>query len=177
VKKVPGFERALICAAVVLYGGLSACAQQIAAEQEPSAKDFVDAAVETGYLEIEAAKLAAEKSQNLQVLRFADMMSQAYARANDSAAQLARANEFEIPAEPSRAGRELLEKLAQLEGPDFDRTYSGKMLEAQKKNLQRFQAAAESASDQAIQSFAASQLPGMRDRMRIAQTLPAANIG
>jgi predicted outer membrane protein len=177
VKKVPGFERALICAGVALYGGLAACAQRIAVEQAPSAKDFVDAAVETGYLQIEAAKLAAEKSHNLQVLRYADMMSQANARANDKAAQLALDNEFEIPAQPSRDGGELLKKLSKLDGPDFDLTYSSEMLKAQKKNLQRFQSAAESASDKTIQSFATLQLPGMRDRMRIAQTLPASNIG
>jgi putative membrane protein len=152
-------------------------AAPVSSSISPTGKEFLTAAAENGTLEIQAGKLAAEKSASLQVKRFADMMVQAHSRVNDSLLQLARANGIEVPVAPGSDGQQLLEKLRGLSGAEFDETYSEEMLKAHKKAVQRFETAAQTASDPQIQAFAEAQLPAMRDQLRVAQTLPGANQG
>lgn len=140
-------------------------------------RQFLSTAAQNGTLEIQAGRLAAEKSKSLQVKQFADMMVQAHSRVNDDVMQLAHANGVEITAAPGADGQQLLEKLRGLSGAEFDKTYSEEMLKAHRKAVQNFATAAQSASDPQIQSFAQAQLPAMRDHLRIAQTLPGPNTG
>ena len=143
----------------------------------PTGKEFLTATFEMGLLEIGAAQLASEKSKSVPVQRFAQLMYQSYSRANDSLSQIAWANNFELPAQPDPKGQALLEKLRGLEGDEFDKVYSHEMRRAHKRATQLFDAAAQSAPDAAVQAFAQSQLPAIRDRFRIAQSLPGAKIG
>jgi putative membrane protein len=143
----------------------------------PEGREFLTASFEMGLLEINAAKLAAEKSNNVLVKQFAELMYQSYSRANDSVRQIAWAHDLALPAEPNAGGQELLNKLRDLESADFDKVYAREMLKAHEKAKQRFNAAADFAPDLAVQEFARAQLPAVRDRFRIAQTLPSAQIG
>jgi putative membrane protein len=86
--------------------------------------------------------------------------------------QLAWAHDLSLPSEPNKQGEALLEKLSELDGAAFDQLYSHEMRKAHKKAKQRFNAAAESAPDPVVQAFARAQLPAMRDRFRLASTLP-----
>jgi len=139
-------------------------------------REFFTATFEMGLLEIEAAKLAGEKSESLPVREFAELMLQSYSRTNDSIRQIALSNHFELPQQPDGKGRELLEKLAKLEGPEFDRLYSTEMREAHKQAVQSFAMLAQTSPDPIVHTFAQTQLPATRDRFRIAQSLPG-NIG
>ena len=143
----------------------------------PAGKEFLTATFEMGLLEISAAQLASEKSKSVPVQQFAQLMYQSYARSNDSLRQIAWANNFTLPTQPDPKGQAVLEKLRDLEGPEFDKVYSHEMRKAHKKATQRFDAAAQSAPDPAVQAFAQSQLPAIRDRFRIARSLPGAQIG
>jgi putative membrane protein len=140
-------------------------------------KEFLVATFENGLLELGAAKLAAKKSDNVHVKQFAELMYQSYSRSNDSVRQIAFANDFDLPTQPDARGQALLQKLARLEGAEFDQLYSHEMRKAHKRATQRFAVAADSAPDPVIQTFAQSQLPAIRDRFRIARSLPGGHFG
>jgi putative membrane protein len=177
----------LVGAALLVSATLAGCTSKSDAEDKspptetaslesmpvsPAGREFLTATFEMGLLEISAAKLAMEKSQSSQVKRFAELMYASYARANDSLRQLAWAHDLDLPSEPNQKGQALLQKLSELDGVAFDQVYSHEMRKAHKRATQRFNAAADSAPDPVVQAFARSQLPAMRDRFRLASTLP-----
>jgi putative membrane protein len=183
-------------AALVLSAGvatsLTACTSKADADDPPppietasldilplsqAGQEFLTSTFEMGLLEISAAKLAMEKSNNILVKQFAELMVESYSRANDSVRQIALAHELALPTGPNPGGQELLRRLQDLESADFDRIYSHEMRTAHEKAKLRFNAAADSAPDVVVQEFARAQLPAMRDRFRLAQTLPSAQIG
>jgi len=143
----------------------------------PAGKEFLVATFENGLLELRAAQLATEKSNNAHVKQFAELMYESYSRSNDSVRQIALANDFNLPTEPDARGRALLKVLSDLEGAEFDQLYSHEMRKTHKRATQRFGVAAQSAPDPVIQTFAQSQLPAIRDRFRIARSLPGDHFG
>ena len=192
MKKVP----ALFCAGMVLFASLAGCSGAVDAvdPSSPTAdqagtevpgspavseagQKFLLTIFETGLLEMNAAKLAARKSQNIQVQRFAEMMYQSYARVNDNVSQFALANDFELPVELSQNARATLEQFDALSGDEFDRAYSQEMRRAHRRVVQGFSEAAQNAPDAIIRAFAQSQLPAMRDRLRVARSLSNSNLG
>jgi predicted outer membrane protein len=72
----------------------------------------------------------------------------------------------------------MLTELKSLSGTGFDEKYSDEMRKVHKKALSLFDEASRSpAIDSDIQNFARSQLPVLRDQMRVAQALPGAELG
>jgi putative membrane protein len=140
-------------------------------------QQFLTRAAENSRLEIQAAKLAAEKATQPGIKLFAQMMIAAHSRVSDSLAQLAIMKGLELPAGPGKEGAALIQKLTQLSGEDFDELYLTEMLKAHQKALSDFNEASRSAPDADIQNFARSQLPVLRDHFRVAQTLSPAERG
>lgn len=144
---------------------------------ELGVSQFIQAATQHGLLEVQAARLAQEQARSPEVKEFAATMSKAHERVNASLAELAKTKGLEVATEPSTEGQQLLEKLRGLTGTEFDRTYSEEMRRAHQQAVQLFEQAARSADDIDVKSFAQTQLPTLREHLRMAQTLPADNTG
>lgn len=132
---------------------------------------LMDAAARSLF-QIKAGKLAPLKTESLSVRRFASLMVQAHSRVYDRIVQMAQARGLTLPVELSARHRNMYEKLDGLPSYEFDEGYSAELSGVHREAVQAFQEAADRSGDPALESFAQSQLPALRDQLRVSQTLP-----
>lgn len=152
--------------------------QRPAAERNTGAKmdstKFVKEAAMTDAFEIEAAKIALEKSRNDGVRRFAQHMIDEHTKMSTqlkSAAANQRAATGEPAAEMDRAHRGKLDDLRKASGADFDRKYVQMQVEGHQKALKLHQDYAKSGDEAALKKVATEAVPHVQAHLQQAQTL------
>ena len=150
-----------------------------AAALSAEGQEFLRLVAQDDLLQIEAARLALAKSTSPEVRAFADGTLRSRSRVQDSVNQLAERNGMSLPALiDTGPARRLLEELGRKSGAQFDLAYSQAMLDAHRAAVRRFEQAAHSdTQDPEVRTFAAAQLPRLRDYLRMAQTLPSPHQG
>jgi putative membrane protein len=140
---------------------------------EANAQDrlFVQMAAMGGNAEVEFGRLAAQKSRNDAVRRFAQQMVDDHGKANDELQSLARA--AGIPSAPQYdTEHELMRKdLAQADGAGFDRSYlQGQLIEHQ-KTVQLLEWEMGSGQDAGLRQYAERTLPKVMHHLQAVQQL------
>jgi putative membrane protein len=95
-------------------------------------KDFVHDVAIANMAEVELGTLAAERAANAEVKKFAEMMVTDHTAAGDKLKAVASQNGIDWPAQLDDKHRDLREKLAKRQGPDFDRDYIAAMIDGHK---------------------------------------------
>lgn len=85
--------------------------------------DFWTKAAEGGLAEVEFGKIAAEKAQNPEVKKFAQMMIADHTKANAELKTLAAKNNITLPTELNAKHKSMLEDLKGKTGAEFDKAY------------------------------------------------------
>jgi putative membrane protein len=154
-------------------------AQAIATALNAEGREFLRLVAQDDLLQIEAARLATARATSPEVHAFADSTLRSRSRVQDSLIQLAAKRGAVLPgAVDESTARQLLNELQAKSGPQFDLAYSQAMLEAHRAAVRRFEQAARSDTQDAdVRAFATAQLPGLRDYLRMAQTLPSTHQG
>jgi predicted outer membrane protein len=136
----------------------------------PADREFLSVISREDVLQIEAAHLAAQKASSPQVGRLANTILVAHARMRLALRPIALAHGFAIANTPDDSGMALLARLRAAKGADFDRIYRSQVAQAEQRDLQRFEAAAQSSrEDSGVQAFAQAQLPVLREDLRVAR--------
>jgi putative membrane protein len=158
---------------------IQAQAQATATALNAEGREFLRLVAQDDLLQIEAARLATARATSPEVRAFADSTLRSRSRVQDSLVQLAAKRGAVLPgAVDESTARHLLDELQGKSGPQFDLAYSQAMLEAHRAAVRRFEQAARSDTQDAdVRAFAAAQLPGLRDYLRMAQTLPSTHQG
>jgi putative membrane protein len=92
-------------------------------------KDFVHDAATAGMAEVELGKMATERGANADVKKFGQMMVDDHTAAGDKLKRLAAAHNIPVPTALDDKHRDLRDKLAKLQGADFDREYMDAMVD------------------------------------------------
>ena len=142
-----------------------------------NALEFMTQAAMDGLLEVQAGKVAQNKSQDAAIKRFAQQMVRDHSQANDELMQLAQSKGIRIPTDLDAKHQAKLDKLRGLDGSQFDRAYSKDMKQDHDKTVKMFEHAAKSASDPDVKAFAARVLPTLRDHQHMAQSLATPSRG
>ena len=82
-----------------------------------------------GMAEVELGKMAAERSTNAEVKKFGQMMVDDHTAAGDKLKAVASQHNIPVPTALDDKHRDLRDKLAKLQGADFDREYMNAMVE------------------------------------------------
>ena len=90
-------------------------------------KDFVNDLAIAGTAEVELGRMAAERAVNPDVKKFGQMMVDDHTKANDELTQLASQHNIPVPTDLDDKHRDLRDKLAKLQGADFDKEYMDAM--------------------------------------------------
>jgi putative membrane protein len=99
-----------------------------AAEIRSSDKDFVHDLAIAGMTEVELGRLALEHGMNGDVKNFGQMMIDDHTKAAEKLKAIASQHSITVPAQLDDKHRELRDKLAKLQGADFDREYMNAMV-------------------------------------------------
>jgi putative membrane protein len=151
-------------------GGGHGGGQGVGAGQTPDAR-FVMFAVMGSTAEIEMGRLAVQKGASEDVRQFGQRMIDDHTRANEELTRLASTKGVVPPATLDAKHQAAMRKMAALSGEKFDREYARMMVGDHKKTVSEFQKEADRGADPDLKAFAAAQLPGLREHLRMAQRL------
>lgn len=135
---------------------------------------FLDAAAQDGAAQVEASRLILERSQNVDVKNFAQMLISDHGDTDQQLKQLASAKAYNLPQGTTPEDQKALEKLRLLSGAALDREYSERFgVQAHRHAVAVFERTAGEARDEDVKKFAASTLPTLRRHLRMAEDLLA----
>jgi putative membrane protein len=136
-------------------------------------RGFLEQAAQNGHAEIEASRLAVQKSGDPQVKRFAQTMIDEHTRMGQELQALARSKGMDVPQEPSMMQKARLKLLSTSDGDDFTRRYVDSFgLEAHRDTIKLFQEAARDAQDPEVKAFASRGMPALQRHLTMAGELP-----
>jgi putative membrane protein len=126
----------LIIVALMLVG-IPVFAQNASQRTSPGSDLFLDKAIEMNQAEIELSRLAENKSQNPQVKEYAEMMIQDHTQALDKLRSAAGSSQGQP--QLNKQHQQLLDRMSNLSGTQFDNQYMNAMVRDHKEAVQMFQ--------------------------------------
>lgn len=129
------------------------------------AKTYVGKAMQGNLTEIEASKLAAERTTNAAVLGFATMMVEDHGNAAEKVSTAAKTAGIDAPTSLDTEHQQHVDALKPLSGPDFDRSYVDLMTDGHKQSLALHQGYSASGDTDGLKAVAASLVPTVQKHM------------
>ena len=145
-------------------------AGSISTAMAATSNDFVDNAAEGGITEVEAGKLALEKSSSADVKTFAQHMVTDHTKANQELMALAKKLDIEVPDDAAltdKAKKAILE----MRDESFDKAYSNNQVAAHEKTVELFKKEAASSDNPELKAFATKTLPTLEAHLKMAKEL------
>jgi putative membrane protein len=134
--------------------------------------NFVCAAAMLGRTEVISARMAQDRASSPAVIDFAARAADEQQRLDHSLAEIAEQHDGVVPPTGLDAPHiAMLDQLAGLSGAAFDRAYLQKELQEDRIAMAVFTAEAASGSEPLLSKFAASAVPLVQDRLRLAQSI------
>ena len=162
-----------IAAALAVPAGVMAQTKDQQSKGGMAAADrkFVMAAAQGGLAEVELGKLAAEKGAADAVKQFGKRMADDHGKASEELKQLAQQKGLTLPADLDPKHKQLRDRLAKLNGADFDKAYASEMVKDHKKDVAEFKREASGAKDPDLKAWAGKTLPTLEDHLKQAQAM------
>lgn len=128
--------------------------------------------------EIQAGKLAMEKSQSDQVKKFAQQMIDDHTKANGELQQLAQSKGVTLPNQPDKQHQAMVKKMGTMSGAEFDRNYMAQGGVRDHKNTHTLLQRAETrAKDPDLKALAGKMLPIVDRHLAMAQEMQGSKAG
>lgn len=137
--------------------------------------NFVRQAAASGIAEVLTGELALDKAESEEVREFAERMVEDHTDSNNRLAELARAEGFDVPAETDDMHKQIVERLNQLSGEEFDREYIAGQVADHEAAVELFRQQAEDGKNEALRNFAELTLPTLELHLEHALELQAAD--
>ncbi|MFO1013030.1 MAG: DUF4142 domain-containing protein [Caulobacteraceae bacterium] len=140
---------------------------------EAAAPDFASLAAASDMFEIEASKLALQRSNNAEVKAFAQMMIDAHTKTSEAlkAAITASGATVNLPATLPQNLQEAMDKLRSASNEDFDAAYMNAQVDRHQAALDLFQRYAQDGDIAALKTLAAATAPAIQQHLDKARAL------
>jgi putative membrane protein len=161
---------AFAAAVIIVIGAFAAQAALL----PQHAKNFVPKISAAGLFEIQSSKLALDRSQNDSVRDFAQRMIDDHAKAGDQLKSVVAANNLDaswIADAVDSKHQRWLDKLAKLNGADFDKEYLADQVSAHNDAVGLFKDYADKGDNAALKDFATQTLPTLQQHQQMAKDL------
>jgi putative membrane protein len=153
---------------VLLGGGLILSA---ATNLNNNDLDFVNNAAKGGTTEVELGHLAAQKSKNPEVQRFASRMVRDHSKIDLKLTALASSKGVQLPDGKGLMNDATYLELKVLSGKEFDKAYVKAMVADHKDDVSNFEKQSADAHDPDVKSFAAKTLPMLQEHLNMIQKI------
>ncbi|UVH52339.1 DUF4142 domain-containing protein [Pseudomonas sp. CBSPBW29] len=135
-----------------------------------SSNDFVDAAAQGGITEVEAGKLALEKSGAADIKAFAQHMITDHTKANQELTALATKLDIKVPDDASLTDK-AKKMILEIRDESFDKAYANNQVKAHEDTVALFKKEAASSDDAELKAFAEKTLPTLETHLKMAKEL------
>jgi putative membrane protein len=133
---------------------------------------FIAEAARGGLAEVRLGELAQRNGSAGAVKEFGQRMVADHGSANDLLKKLAQAKQIAVPTDLGPKEQAIYEKLAKLQGSEFDQAYAQAMVEDHETDVRHFTAQAQSGGDFEVARFARDTLPVLQQHLQAARQLP-----
>jgi len=137
--------------------------------KEVDDQTFAKNAAMGGMAEVKLGKLAQEKAIDPAVKKFGKQMVDDHTKANKELMQIAAKNNIILPKDIGKKHKEHYDRLAKLEGSEFDREYMKHMVKDHEEDAAEFAEAVKGLKNEDLKIFAAKTLPVIQAHLKIAQ--------
>jgi putative membrane protein len=166
--------------ALVAALGLMTLAWPAAAQQnstpgtklQRSDRNFIVKAAEGGQAEVELGRLAESKGSSNAVKQFGQRMVEDHGNANKELMELASNKGVQLKDKPPKPDR-LMQKLAKLQGPEFDREYVKAMVKDHKQDVAEFRRMHSGAVDPNLKAWVDKTLPTLEEHLQMIEGIQA----
>jgi putative membrane protein len=139
---------------------------------EGADRSFMTEVARANAAELKLADLAMQKSQNQDVKRYAQMLTDDHSKAGDELKSLAQTENVALPGgELDPAHRQTADRLAALSGASFDREWIKTMVDDHQKTIAKFENESRSGKDARVKSWASKTLPTLRQHLQHARDI------
>ena len=146
-----------------------------------AAAAFVRAASASDLNEMEASRLAEQRSQNEQVKRFAQRMLRDHGKTTGELkgmlGQLQGVSAQQLATSLDQQHQALIQQLQGAQGAEFDRVFARQQVQSHQAAVDLFRAYAQSGDDARLKQWASQTLPSLDEHLREAQQLQRATQG
>jgi putative membrane protein len=145
----------------------------VSAEMTSSLKGFTEAAAQSDMFEVEAGKIAAERTTNANVKKFAQEMVKAHTETTQQLKPLVAAADATIKAPMTLDDRHqrMIDELRGAKAADFDKRYLSQQVDAHKETLILVRGYAKDGDVSSVKGFAAKTAPVVQAHLDMAQKL------
>jgi putative membrane protein len=143
--------------------------KKIDAKVSRADQKFVREAIEAGVMEVELARIAAQRATHEHVKAFARQIQEDHGKSNAELKTIADTKGIELRQSFQGKHKRTLHRFSKLAGVEFDLQYIRLMIEDHKQELQEFQREADNGKDPDIKTFASKQIPILRKHLEMAQ--------
>lgn len=140
-----------------------------------SASDFADEASAKGLAEVQAGKLALEKSKSLDVKQFAQQMINDHTKANQELASVAQTAKVKLADDAALLDKAKKKVLEQRDGKDFDAAYANNQVSAHEETITLFEAYLRDGENTYLKAYAKETLPKLKHHLESAKSLQKAH--
>lgn len=156
-----------------LGAGSFAQGRVAAAPVAPSDRAFMMGAAEGGMAEVALGKLANSRAGSPAVKEFGKRMVEDHSMANQELMDLAKTRSVRLPADLKPEHKALRDRLAKLQGAEFDRLYMSEMVKDHKEDVGEFKHATNAVQDPELKNWVVKTLPTLEDHLKMSQDINA----
>lgn len=133
---------------------------------------FINAATQSGMVEIKTATIAEQNSKNQRVINFAKMMIEDHSKAGNELKTIAGQKYVTVVDTVSMEHKAIVDSLTKKTGSDFDKLYMKTMVADHEQAVQLFHDAGEN-KNKAVRDFANKTLPTLKMHLDSAKAINA----
>jgi len=168
----------LTCTALLLVlGWAPALPADDKSKEAVADEQFVMKASAAGLAEVNLGNLGAQKGNSAEVKKFGQRMVDDHTKANKELATIADKKRYKIAERMDKTHQDAADKLAKLQGNEFDREFIRQMVKDHEEAVALFTAKAKDASDETLKEFAAKTLPTLKEHQKMVQDLEKSQKG
>lgn len=133
--------------------------------------EFMTKTASSGLMEVELGKIAQQKATDSKVKQFAEMIVRDHTSANDELKALAARKNVTLPTTMGDDHQKHIADMNEKAGRDFDKAYMKMMVDHHQEDVDRFERAANNATDSDLKALAGKTLPVLRSHLEQAKSL------
>jgi putative membrane protein len=137
----------------------------------PTDAKFAAEAASGGMAEVKLGELAQQKGSSASVKAFGQRMVVDHTKAGDDLQKVAQEQGMTLPEKISKTDQMTYDRLAKLDGAQFDAAYAQAMLQDHQTDVAAFEKQASSGSNAALKAFASRTLPTLKEHLKLAKEL------
>ena len=157
---------------LIVVSGIGAQQSTTETKLQRTDRNFISKAVEDNREEVELGKLAQGKASSDAVKQLGQRMIEDHSAANQDLLQLAENKGMKLQDKAPKADREM-ERLAKLQGPEFDREYVRAMVKDHKQDVAEFRRMHSGAVDPNLKAWVDKTLPTIEDHLKTIEGIQA----